>query len=77
VGVGSERVRELWAAGSSDIYRELGQLIDRVVLEEALKATHGNQLQAAERLGISRMTLRAKLKVGRERAGEESPNGEG
>jgi two-component system nitrogen regulation response regulator GlnG len=69
-------VRELWASGSSDIYRELGQLIDRVVLEEALKATHGNQLQAAERLGISRMTLRAKLKMGRERAGDDSANGE-
>ncbi len=45
-----------------DIYRHVGQEVDRVVLQEVMKSVSGNQLQAAERLGISRMTLRSKLR---------------
>ena len=36
----------------SDIYRQLGQIVDRVVLDLVLAQCQGNQLQAAERLGI-------------------------
>ena len=36
--------------------------MDSIILEVALKHTKGNQLQAAMLLGISRTTLRAKLK---------------
>lgn len=49
-------------AGSTDIYRELAQHVDRVVLDKVLRASRGNQFQAAERLGISRVALRAKLR---------------
>lgn len=56
-------VRELLATGSNDIYREVQHAIDAIVVEETLKATNGNQLLAAERLGISRMTLRAKTRA--------------
>ena len=56
-------VRERLAAGSHDIYRELHAAVDRQALEELLRACGGNQLEAAERLGISRTTLRARLRA--------------
>lgn len=57
-----EFVRSMLADGKSDVYRSVIQEIDRHVLFETMKHFRGNQLQAAERLGISRMTLRAKLR---------------
>ena len=56
-------VQEMLDCGSNDIYRQLGQIVDRVVLDLVLAQCQGNQLQAAERLGISRVTLRSKLKT--------------
>ncbi|MFM2096994.1 MAG: Nitrogen assimilation regulatory protein, partial [Planctomycetota bacterium] len=58
-------VRHLLACGSKDVYRQVGQMCDRAVLETVMQETNGNQLQAAERLGISRVTLRAKLRASR------------
>ena len=58
-----EFVRTLLAEGKGDVYRHVIQEIDRHVLFETMKHFRGNQLQAAERLGISRMTLRAKLRA--------------
>lgn len=55
-------VRQLLASGSRDIYREVGEFVDQVVLSEVLQSTSGNQFQAADRLGLSRVTLRAKLR---------------
>ncbi|MEI8382205.1 MAG: sigma 54-interacting transcriptional regulator [Planctomycetota bacterium] len=55
-------VRSMLADGKSDVYRSVIHEIDRHVLFETMKHFRGNQLQAAERLGISRMTLRAKLR---------------
>ncbi|MFO1041139.1 MAG: sigma 54-interacting transcriptional regulator [Planctomycetaceae bacterium] len=57
-----EFVRTMLAEGKCDVYRNVIQEIDRHVLFETMKHFRGNQLQAAERLGISRMTLRAKLR---------------
>jgi two-component system nitrogen regulation response regulator GlnG len=56
-------VRQLLAAGESDIYHQLSEVVDRVVLEEVLRHVNGHQQQAAELLGISRMTLRSKLRA--------------
>jgi len=63
---GLEEIRQLTQhfidAGSNDIYRSVIHDVERTLLEAVLQHTHGNQQLAAERLGISRMTLRAKLK---------------
>lgn len=56
-------VGKLLAEGKPDIYRQVILEVDRHVLHEVMKHCRGNQLQAAERLGISRMTLRSKLRA--------------
>jgi two-component system nitrogen regulation response regulator GlnG len=56
-------VAQGWASGSNDIYREVMQRVDAAIVEESLKHSGGNQQLAAERLGISRPTLRTKLRA--------------
>ncbi len=54
-------VRHLLQTGDQDIYRKVIFAVDRIVLDEVLRAMDGNQVEASRRLGISRTTLRAKL----------------
>jgi two-component system nitrogen regulation response regulator GlnG len=54
--------RQLLEAGSTNVYREVSTYVDRVLLATVLDHAGGNQQQAAEMLGISRMTLRARLR---------------
>lgn len=54
--------RQWLSAGHGDLYRRLSGSVDRVILEEVMRHFQGNQAQAAERLGISRVTLRSKLR---------------
>lgn len=49
-------------AADNDIYRRLSLLADRVILEEVMAYFRGNQARAAEKLGISRVTLRNRLR---------------
>jgi two-component system nitrogen regulation response regulator GlnG len=49
--------------GDSDIYQKVSAAVDRVVLETILRYAKGNQVEASELLGISRTTLRAKLRA--------------
>jgi DNA-binding protein Fis len=55
-------VSHLLASGKKDIYHEVEIEVDRAVLQTVLNHTRGNQVQASELLGISRTTLRTKLR---------------
>jgi DNA-binding NtrC family response regulator len=55
-------IASLQRAGESDLYARVVQAVDRVLLAEVLRQTHGNQLRASEVLGIDRKTLRQKLR---------------
>lgn len=58
----SDNTRHLLAGGQDGLYRRLSLLCDGVILQEVMQHCGGNLAQAAERLGISRVTLRAKLR---------------
>jgi two-component system nitrogen regulation response regulator GlnG len=55
-------VEDLLRSGRPDIYREVTSNVDRLILDVVLRHAQGNQVLASELLGISRNTLRAKLK---------------
>jgi DNA-binding NtrC family response regulator len=54
--------RELLQTSPGNVYRQLAAKVDGIAIQEALNYAKGNQLQAAALLGISRTTLRAKLR---------------
>ena len=54
---------DLLRAGETDLYRQVSMEMDRTVLDAVLRHVKGNQVQASELLGISRTTLRAKLRA--------------
>ena len=56
-------VDNLLQRGESDVYRQIIQVVDRVVLETVLRRAGGNQVQASDLLGISRSTLRSKVQA--------------
>src|SRR5262249_5024668 len=61
-GVLLERlIDERMRAGSSDLYAEVLAAMENCLLTRILKATNGNQSQAARILGITRGSLRNKL----------------
>ena len=54
-------VQRLLETGSTDIYREIQNAVDRIVLQEILHHVEDNQVAASQLLGISRTTLRSKI----------------
>jgi nitrogen regulation protein NR(I) len=59
----SEMVVSLIESGESNIYDKVCSRVDRVVLEAVFRYAKGSQVQASELLGISRTTLRSKLRA--------------
>src|SRR5262249_49136991 len=59
----AEFTEGLLRAGEVDLYRRVGLEVDQVVLTAVLRHVKGNQVNASELLGISRTTLRAKLRA--------------
>jgi two-component system nitrogen regulation response regulator GlnG len=55
-------IASLQRTGAGELYGRVIQAVDRVLLAEVLRQTHGNQLRASEILGIDRKTLRQKLR---------------
>ena len=55
-------VAERLEAGTDNLYAEAIAIAERQLLRQVLTHTSGNQLKAATLLGISRVTLRCKLK---------------
>ena len=55
-------LRQRIEAGSEEIYQEAHQHLDRLLLPLVLGSTDGNKLQAARLLGITRKTLRLRLR---------------
>jgi two-component system nitrogen regulation response regulator GlnG len=56
-------LRQRIEAGSNAIYQEAHQYLDRLLLPLVLGETDGNKLQAARLLGITRKTLRLRLRA--------------
>jgi two-component system nitrogen regulation response regulator GlnG len=56
-------LHERLAAGSEDLYAEALALMERHLLTGVLRQTGGNQLQAAKLLGITRGSLRTKMRA--------------
>jgi two-component system nitrogen regulation response regulator GlnG len=49
------------ARGEGDLYARVLETMERPLLRATLSAMRGNQVKAAERLGLNRNTLRKKL----------------
>jgi DNA-binding NtrC family response regulator len=62
-------IKEWIENGESDVYRRAREQFDRLVIGEAIEHVHGNRRQAGKILGLSHVTLRAKL-----RSTETSPD---
>jgi DNA-binding NtrC family response regulator len=55
-------IREQLALDTKDVYAETHRHVDRLLLVRALEHTGGNQREAARLLGISRQTIRTRLR---------------
>jgi two-component system nitrogen regulation response regulator GlnG len=55
-------VRRMLVAQPGDVYEHAHRDVDRRLLSIALEQTHGNQREAARLLGISRQTMRVRLR---------------
>ncbi|MGE0761250.1 MAG: helix-turn-helix domain-containing protein, partial [Pirellulaceae bacterium] len=56
-------VHDLLKEGQRDVYRRALVYFDRLIVGQAMQVTEGHQTHAAEILGLSRPTLRAKIRA--------------
>ena len=61
-GALAEFVKTAIARGECDVYRRALEHFDRLLISSALQQANGQQNRAAEILGLSRTTLRTKLR---------------
>ena len=61
-GALAEFVKTAIARGEGDVYRRALEHFDRLLISSALQQANGQQNRAAEILGLSRTTLRTKLR---------------
>jgi len=57
----SEFVRAMKVSSARSLYSTLIHAVERPMIEMALRETNGNQIQAAQLLGLNRNTLRKKI----------------
>ena len=57
-----QSVRAWIANGDSDVYRRAREQFDRLIIHEAMQNVENNRSQAGKLLGLSHVTLRAKLR---------------
>jgi two-component system nitrogen regulation response regulator GlnG len=62
-GSSQEFVRQRLRNGSTNLYKEALRQMERQLLTQVLRHTGGNQLKAAEILGMTRGTLRKKIRL--------------
>ncbi|MBD3184747.1 response regulator [Candidatus Poribacteria bacterium] len=55
-------LKETLDSGSDTPYSDITEYVEKILVEETLNEFDGNQVKAAEKLGISRTTLRKKMK---------------
>ena len=65
------------ASGHNDLYDRLLLAVERPMIRTVLNATRGNQVKAAERLGLNRNTLRKKILALELNARDEDPQSVG
>ena len=58
----AEFVKDAISRGETDVYRRALEYFDRLLISHALRQAHGQQNRAAEILGLSRATVRAKIR---------------
>lgn len=57
-----ELERDLCEVKKGVVYRAILEMVERPIIEYALRRTEGNQLMAARLLGINRNTIRSKIR---------------
>ena len=58
------RMIKAWIANhEGDVYRRAREEFDRLIIHEAMQEAEGNRSQAGKILGLSHVTLRAKLRL--------------
>ena len=59
----SEFVRSMKASSATSLHATVVQAVERPLIRHALRETGGNQIQAAQLLGLHRNTLRKKIEA--------------
>ena len=54
-------VRDMKASAAKNLHATLMRAVERILIQNALRETNGNQIQASQLLGLNRNTLRKKI----------------